>query len=196
MRKYFLGLMIALFVGSSFTMKAQTNMAGRTYHNANIFADIMQEATKEIDKEMPKLKKEAIAKFEKKKGRKMTAKEEAGLDAEIKKQLATLDAVKKGTKMSITVEFKDAKNLVLTQNTKISDEVLKAAGMGWFKRKALKAALAIAPKSQKCTYVVNGDMVVMSDSDNEKDTMFVSADGKFLSGTFDKKTKFKLTRTK
>ena len=126
----------------------------------------------------------------------MTAEEEAKLDAEVKKQLATIDAAKKGTKIAITVEFKDAKNLVLTQNTKVSDEVLKAAGYGWLKRKAMKAALAVAPKSQKGTYVVKGDMVIMSDNSNEKDTMYVSADGKFLFGKFDKKTKFKLTRTK
>lgn len=196
MRNYFIGLMVALFIGCSFTVKAQTNMAGRTYHNANIFGDMIQEAAKDINKEIPKLKKEALAEFEKKEGRKMTAEEEAKLDAEVKKQLATIDVAKKGTKIAITVEFKDAKNLVLSQNTKVSDEVLKAAGYGWLKRKAMKAALALAPKSQKGTYVVKGDMVIMSDNSNEKDTMYVSADGKFLFGKFDKKTKFKLTRTK
>ena len=39
-------------------------------------------------------------------------------------------------------------------------------------------------------------MVIMTDSNNEKDTMTISQDGKYLTGKFDAKTPFKLTRTK
>lgn len=196
MWNYFLGLLAVLFIGCSLSVKAQTSMAGRTYQNPNIFAEMMNEATKDIDKKVADLKKQGLADFEKKKGRKMTAKEEAELDAEIKKQLAQIEAVKKGTKMGITIEFKDAKNLVMTQNTKVSDEALKAAGMGWLKRKAMKAALAVAPKSQKGTYVMKDNMIIMTDDAKDKDTLFISQDGKFLTGKMDKKTAFKLTRIK
>ena len=68
--------------------------------------------------------------------------------------------------------------------------------MGWLKRKALKASIAIAPKSEKGTYIIKGNKVIMTDSDNEKDTMTISQDGKYLSVKFDAQTPFKLTRTK
>ena len=110
---------------------------------------------------------------------------------------ATKDlAIKKGMKTAITIEFIDDKKIVLKPDIKINDDALKAAGMGWLKRKALKAALALAPKSEKGTYIVKGDMIIMTDSNNEKDTMTISKDGKFLYGKFDEKTPFKLTRTK
>ena len=131
-----------------------------------------------------------------KKGRKLTDEEVAKLDAEIKKKLADMEIMKKGMKMAITVEFKDDKNVVLKQDTKVSDAALKAAGYGWLKRKAMKAALAIAPSSQKGTYIVKDNMVIMADKDNEKDTMFISQDGKVLTIKEEKGKIFKLTRTK
>ena len=197
MKRQFLTLLAMLLLSGLLTANAQTNMAGRTYHNANIFGDMIQEAAKDINKEIPKLKKEALAEFEKKKGRKMTAEEEAKLDAEIKKKMAELEAMKKGMKLAITIEFKDDKNLVMKQDTKISDEALKAAGYGWLKRKAMKTALAVVPKSHKGTYVVKGNMIIMTDTDNDKDTLNLSQDGKYITGKLDKKDRpFKLIRTK
>lgn len=67
--------------------------------------------------------------------------------------------------------------------------------MGWLKRKAIKAALAIAPSKSTCTYLVKDNQIILDD-DGEKDTLTISADGKYLYGKFDKKTGFKLTRTK
>lgn len=37
---------------------------------------------------------------------------------------------------------------------------------------------------------------IMTDKDNEKDTLYVSRDGKYLKGRMDKKMSFKLTRIK
>ena len=196
MKRKFFGLLVVILVTATMTVNAQTSLAGRTYHNPNIMADIMNEATKDLDKKVAEARAKGIADAEKKKGRKLTADEIAKLDEEIKKNMEMLEAVKKGMKMAVTVEFKDQKNLVMKQDTKISDAALKAAGIGWLKRKALKAALAIAPSSQKGTYVVKDNMVIMTDKDKEKDTMYVSEDGKYLSGQLEKKKSFKLTRTK
>ena len=38
------------------------------------------------------------------------------------------------------MEFKDKKNMVLKADIKVSDEAMKATGIGWLKRKAMKAA--------------------------------------------------------
>lgn len=102
-------------------------------------------------------------------------------------------AVRKGLKTAITVEFKTEKNATMKVNMKVSDDVLKAAGIPWLKRKAMKAALAVAPSTMKATYEVKGNLVILND-DGELDTLRLSADGKQLYGTFDKKTPFTLTR--
>ncbi len=196
MKRRFFGLLTALWMVGTLSVSAQTSLAGRTYHHPNIMADMMNDATKDLDKKVAEARAKGIAEAEKKKGRKLTAEELTKLDEEIKKKMDMVEAVKKGMKMAITVEFKDQKNMVMKQNTKVSDDALKAAGIGWFKRKALKAAMAIAPSSEKGTYIVKDSMVIMTDKDNEKDTLFLSQDGKYLKGRMDKKMSFKLTRIK
>ena len=196
MKRRFFGLLMTLWTVGLLSVSAQTSLAGRTYHHPNIMADMMNDATKDLDKKVAEARTKAIAEGEKKKGRKLTAEELAKLDEEIKKKMDMVAAMKKGMTMAITVEFKDQKNMVMKQKTKVSDDVLKAAGIGWLKRKALKAALAIAPSSEKGTYFVKDSLVIMTDKDNEKDTLFLSQDGKYLKGRMDKKMTFKLTRIK
>lgn len=196
MKKRVLVFFSALFISSLLVTNAQTSLAGRSYHHPNIMADAMKDATKDLDKKIAEAKKKAIAEGEKKKGRKLTAEETAKIDKELKEKVEEVNAIKKGMKTAITIEFIDDKKIVLKPDIKINDDALKAAGMGWLKRKVLKAALALAPKSEKGTYIVKGDMIIMTDSNNEKDTMTISKDGKFLYGKFDEKTPFKLTRTK
>ena len=196
MKRRFFGLLTALWMVGTLSVSAQTSLAGRTYHHQNIMADMMNDATKDLDKKVAEARTKAIAEGEKKKGRKLTAEELAKLDEEIKKKMEMVAAMKKGMTMAITVEFKDQKNMVMKQKTKVSDDALKAAGYGWLKRKALKAALAIAPSSEKGTYIVKDSLVIMTDKDNEKDTLFLSQNGKYLKGRMDKKMSFKLTRIK
>ena len=196
MKKRVLVFFSALFISSLLVTNAQTSLAGRSYHHPNIMADAMKDAIKDLDKKIAEAKKKAIAVGEKKKGRKLTAEETAKIDKVLKEKVEEVNAIKKGMKTAITIEFIDDKKIVLKPDIKINDDALKAAGMGWLKRKALKAALALAPKSEKGTYIVKGDMIIMTDSNNEKDTMTISKDGKFLYGKFDEKTPFKLTRTK
>ena len=69
---------------------------------------------------------------------------------------------------------------------KIDDEALKAAGVGWVKRKALKAALALAPESSKEPYVVKGNSVIIGKG-KDQETFTLSADGKYLTGKADDK---------
>lgn len=196
MKKRVLVFLSALFVSSLLVVNAQKSLAGRTYYHPNIMAEAMNESTKDLEKKIADARKKAIAEGEKKKGRKLTADETAKIDKELNEKVVQINAIKKGMKTSFTVEFIDDKKLVIKPNVKINDDALKAAGMGWLKRKALKAALAVAPTSEKGTYIVKGNMVIITSSDNEKDTMTISNDGKYLSGMFDEKTPFKLTRTK
>jgi len=174
---------------------AQANLAGRTYYNANIMAEEMNKLTKDADKEMAKAKAEAIAKFEKEKGRKPNEAEMAEIDKKMEEARQMLEAIRNGMSTKITLEFRTEKDAVMRADMKISDEALKAAGVGWAKRKMMKAALAMAPSTMKATYTMKGNLVIMTE-DGEQDTLRLSDDGKYLYGKFDKTTNFKLTRTK
>ena len=169
---------------------AQTNLVGRTYHNENILLDQIKKEAPDIDK-LPK-RDQAIAKAEAKKGRKLTEKEIAELDSALK----AAELIKKEMKMTVSVEFKNASTLIFRQKTHISDEVLKLAGVSWLKRKAFKAALAVAPSSTSMPYTVKGNLIICTDEDKEKDTLRLSADGKQLYGKLDEKTHFTLKRIK
>ena len=179
---------------TAISVDAQTNLTGRVYHNPNIMANMMDQEVN-IDKKIAEARNEAIAKMEKKKGRELTKEELAMINkklAEIKKQA---DAAKKCMSTAITVEFTSATNLVMRQKTRVDDEALKILGVGWLKRKALKASLALMPESQDAKYEVKGNKVIVID-DKDRDTLTISNDGNTLSGIFDKKTKYILKRTK
>ena len=170
MKRQLFALMAMMLIGCTTTVWGQTDLSGRTYYHPNIMADKLNEATKDINKE--ELRQKGIAKAEKKKGRKLTAAEKAEVDKELEKTIKTIEAMKKGVTTAITVEFKDKKNMVLKADIKVSDEAMKAAGIGWLKRKAMKAALAVAPSSEKGTYVVKGQQVIMTSGKMDKDTPF------------------------
>lgn len=175
---------------------AQTNLSGRTYYNANIMAEDLNATTKDIDKKIADARVRAYAKIEQKKGRKPNEKEKAAIEKELQKAAEVSKAVKNGgITIKIKIDFTSDKDMVMDAESKVTDEVLKAAGIGWLKRKAMKAALSLAPSKIKGTYVVNGNMVIF-DEDGEKDTLTLSPDGKYLYGKYDKKRNFKLTRTK
>ena len=193
MKRHLLSLVTMLLIGSA-SLWGQTNLAGRAYHHPNIMADQLNEAMKDLNKEDARNK--AIAKAEAKKGRKLTAAETAEVDKNLDKAIATANAIKKGMKTAVTIEFKDEKNLVMKADMQINDDALKAAGMGWLKRKALKAAIAASPSSEKAIYVAKGQQVIMIDKDGERDTLQLSQDGQYLSGKLGAKTPFKLKRTK
>lgn len=187
-------ILVVVAMMTMMTVNAQS-LAGRTYYNANILAGEMNKKMKEVDQKIPEIRAEKYAKFEKEKGHKPTAAEKAKLDKEVDDAIAQAKALAKGASTAITIEFKTEKDAVMKADMKISEDAMKAAGIGWLKRKALKASLAVAPSSNKATYVVKGDLIILNDG-KEKDTLRLSSDGKYLYGKYEKDVNFKLTRTK
>ena len=168
------------------SLQAQTNLVGRIYQNSNILDQEMKEKMAELDKEIVEKKSEIYAEAEKKKGRKLTAAETAEVDKQLKEGKEKAAAVMKAMKTSVSIEFKTANQAVMRLSMKIDDEALKAAGVGWVKRKALKAALALAPESSKEPYVVKGNSVIIGKG-KDQETFTLSADGKYLTGKADDK---------
>lgn len=185
----FIALMMASAIAS-----AQTSLKGRVYYHPNIMEQAMGPEV-DIDKKIAEARANAIAKKEKEKGRKLTKEEIAKLDKETANARKQAEVLKKALTVAITVEFTSATDVIMSQKTKIDDEALKKMGVGWFKRKALKAALALSPESQKEKYEVKGNKVFFIDG-KDRDTLTLSNDGKTLSGELDKDTKFTLKRTK
>ena len=183
----FIALMMA-----NVSASAQTSLNGRVYHHPNIMEKVMEA---DLDKEIAEARAKAIAKKEKEKGRKLTQKETAELDKAIAEAKKQAEAAKKALTVAITIEFTSATDVVRKQNTKVDDDALKNMGVGWLKRKALKASLALAPDSHKAKYEVKGNKVIVIDG-KDRDTLMLSNDGKTLSGLFDKNTKYTLKRTK
>ena len=185
----FIALMMASAIAS-----AQTSLKGRVYYHPNIMEQAMGLEV-DIDKKIAEARANAIAKKEKEKGRKLTKEEIAKLDKETANARKQAEVLKKALTVAITVEFTSATDVIMSQKTKIDDDALKKMGVGWFKRKALKAALALSPESQKEKYEVKGNKVFFIDG-KDRDTLTLSNDGKTLSGELDKDTKFTLKRTK
>jgi hypothetical protein len=185
----FIALMMASAIAS-----AQTSLKGRVYYHPNIMEQAMGPEV-DIDKKIAEARANAIAKKEKEKGRKLTKEEIAKLDKETANARKQAEVLKKALTVAITVEFTSATDVIMSQKTKIDDDALKKMGVGWFKRKALKAALALSPESQKEKYEVKGNKVFFIDG-KDRDTLTLSNDGKTLSGELDKDTKFTLKRTK
>lgn len=200
MMKYrFVWLFVAMMAAMS--TSAQTNLVGRTYYNANILADEMNKLKSEMDHKLDSLRTTAYTKFKEKKGRELTAEEIAEVEKQIKDAQNTMIALQKGMKTAITLNFKTEVKAVMKVDMSVSEDAMKAAGIGWAKRKAMKAALALAPSSEKATYQVKGNLVILKDSSGELDTLYLSPDGKKLSGILDNgkgknPQKFTLTRTK
>lgn len=182
-------LTATVFVGA----QAQTSLVGRVYYHPNIMADEMKNMQNEVDSKLDETIKEEMAKAEKKKGRPLTAEEKTEVKKKVEEARKVAEALMKGTKTAITVTFKTENELSMQMKMQVDDEALKNAGISWAKRKALKAAIALLPSSQKMKYSVKDNLIICSDG-KEKDTLTVSDDGKYLYGKMDEKTKFKLTR--
>ncbi|MBP5381263.1 MAG: hypothetical protein J6Y39_06000 [Bacteroidaceae bacterium] len=174
-------------------VNAQTNLVGRVYYNENIMSNEINDMLKDIDKEMAESKAKAIEEAEKKKGRKLTTEEIAKIDKEMKEAKELANAMKKGMKVSITITFKDENIMTAKIKMNVSDDILKAAGVSWAKRKAIKLATSISP-TEKTNYFVKDNLIICDDG-KEKDTLKISNDGKYLYGKFEKNQPFTLTRT-
>ena len=180
-------LTATVFVGA----QAQTNLVGRVYYHPNIMAEETRNMKKEIDTKMDETIREEVAKAEKKKGKALTAEEKVRKEVEEACKMA--EVLMKSVKTAITATFKTDKEMLMQMKMEVDDEAMKNAGISWAKRKAMKAAIALMPSSQKMTYFVKENLVICTDG-KDKDTLTLSDDGKFLYGKMDEKTKFKLTR--
>ncbi len=189
-------VLAALFsVCGVLSMNAQVSLAGRSYHNANIMQAELDKAFKDMDSKIDSVKTAKVAEQEKEKGRKLTAAERAEIDKQVAEGQQMLQAIKKGMVIEIALDFTSDKEVVMRQHIEVDDALLKKAGVSWVKRKTMKAALAVMPEEEKGTYRIKGDLVII-DEEDDPDTLRLSKDGKYLYGKFDKKTPFKLTRTK
>ena len=108
---------------------AQTSLVGRVYSDDNVMKKQLDDATKDIDKKIAEAKAEAVAKAEKKKGRKLTAAEIAEIDNKLKEARTEMESVKKGMKTSVSVNFKTADEVVMSMKVSVSDAAMKAAGI-------------------------------------------------------------------
>ena len=187
-------ILIVLLLLAGLDVKAQTSLVGRVYHHPNVMAEEMSKMSTEASKELSQDRDKAVEKLEKKKGRKLTAKELAEIDKKVEEAQKMMQALKNGMKTAVTITFKDEQTLSMKMDMKIDEEVMKQAGIPWAKRKLLKAAMAIAP-AHKATYVRQGNLIIVTE-DKEKDTLTLSNDGKYLSGKMDEKTPFRLTLIK
>ena len=188
-------MMVAVALMTALSAEAQTSLVGREYHNPNIMSDIY----KDIDRQVADMKAKALMKMEKKKGRKLTEAEMKEFKELIGKEESKLRAMKNGTSMAMTVTFKNDKTAVVKAKMKMTDEAMKAADIGWLKRKALKAAMAVMPAIDM-PYIIKGNMVILQDEE-ENDTLYISADRNSLSGIYRGKKKsenihYTLARTK
>ncbi len=191
--KKFLAMAIVAMIALS--AEAQTSLVGREYHNPNIMSDIY----KDIDRQVADMKAKALMKMEKKKGSKLTEAEMKEFNEKIGKEESKLRAMKNGTSMAMTVTFKNDKTAVVKAKIKMTDEAMKAADIGWLKRKALKAAMAVMPAADM-PYIIKGNMVILQDEEGN-DTLYISADRNSLSGIYRGKKKsenihYNLARTK
>lgn len=191
--KKFLAMAIVAMIALS--AEAQTSLVGREYHNPNIMSDIY----KDIDRQVADMKAKALVKLEEKKGRKLTEAEMKEFNEKIGKEESKLRAMKNGTSMAMTVTFKNDKTAVVKAKIKMTDEAMKAADIGWLKRKALKAAMAVMPAADM-PYIIKGNMVILQDEEGN-DTLYISADRNSLSGIYRGKKKsenihYNLARTK
>ncbi len=192
MKKFLVMAIVAMIALSA---EAQTSLVGREYHNPNIMSDIY----KDIDRQVADMKAKALMKMEKKKGRKLTEAEMKEFNEKIGKEESKLRAMKNGTSMAMTVTFKNDKTAVVKAKIKMTDEAMKAADIGWLKRKALKAAMAVMPAADM-PYIIKGNMVILQDEEGN-DTLYISADRNSLSGIYRGKKKsenihYNLARTK
>ncbi len=184
-----------LFVLFALALQAQTNLSGRTYHHPDIMAEGMKAYEKDLEKKMAEVVGQEIAKAENKKGAPLSADEKAQIKAKQDEAIKFSLAVMKATKTAMTATFKSDTELVMQADITLDEEALKAAGLGWAQRKALKAAISLTPSTQKMSYTTKDNLVFCNDG-AERDTLALSDDGNYLYGEFEEGKTFKLTRTK
>lgn len=172
---------------------AQTKLAGRTYHNANVMTGMMDKIMREsLETQMQEKLDNVIAEAEKKKGRKLSEEEKKKVKEQaMAESKALLNSM---MKTALTIDFKDEKKIAINMDITINEEAMKKIGIGWLQRKALKALVSVVPNF-KGEYKVKDNLVITYEDDEPSDTIQISPDGKQLYGKMDD-IKFTVTRIK
>lgn len=184
-----------LFVLFTLALQAQTSLSGRTYHHPDIMAEGMKAYEKDLEEKMAEVISQEVSKAENKKGAPLSADEKAQIKAKQDEAIKFSMAVMKATRTAMTATFKSDTELVMQADITLDEDALKAAGLGWAQRKALKAAISLTPSTQKMAYTTRDNLIFCNDG-AERDTLVLSDDGKYLYGEFEEGKTFKLTRTK
>ena len=192
MKRQISALILVLF---TLALQAQTSLSGRTYHHPDIMAEGMKAYEKDLEEKMAEVISQEVSKAENKKGAPLSADEKAEIKAKQDEAIKFSLAVMKATKTAITVTFKSDTELVMQADITLDENALKAAGLGWAQRKALKAAISLTPSTQKMAYTTKDNLIFCNDG-AERDTLALSDDGKYLYGEFEEGKTFKLIRTK
>jgi len=163
---------------------SQNQLVGHTYSNPNIMQDEFDKMLSELEHSVDSAKTATYERVEKKKGRKLTAKEKAAVEKEVEENMQKAVKLMQGISTGITMEFKNDSLVVLRVKMKIDEEAMKAAGIGWAKRKLLKGAMKLMPETEKDKYRIQGNKLIIED-EKEPDTLTISSDWKTLTGMWD-----------
>ena len=163
---------------------SQNQLVGHTYSNPNIMQDEFDKMLSELEHSVDSAKTATYERVEKEKGRKLTAKEKAAVEKEVEENMQKAVKLMQGISTGITMEFKNDSLVVLRVKMKIDEEAMKAAGIGWAKRKLLKGAMKLMPETEKDKYRIQGNKLIIED-EKEPDTLTISSDWKTLTGMWD-----------
>lgn len=181
---------LCLFFFVSRPAAAQPGLTGRIYDNPNIMAQMLDQA--QIEQRLDSVRTDAVEKFISENGRRPDAAEMQKIDLQIDEARQQLELMRKAMETGITVEFTSDAEYVVNIRMRMDEEALKAAGIPWVKRKAMKAAISMmSDKKEKVKYFRKDDMIITKDA--EPDTLYLSGDGKQLVGRHGK-SNFTLTQ--
>ena len=182
------GILFASFFACG-NAAAQTSLTGRVYDNPNIMKQMLESA--EAQKQLDSLKTVSVERFVTEKGRQPDASELAEIDRKVEEARQQIDMFKRAMATAITVEFLSESEYTVRMKVSVDEEAMKQMGVPWAKRKAMKAAVSLMPEKEKLKYIRKENMIITTES--EPDTLYLSPDGKHLSGV-QGKTRFTLER--
>ena len=118
------------------------------------------------------------------------------LAGEMNKKLKEVDQKIPEIKAKGYAEFekKNGRKPTDAEKAKLEKEINEKVAQAKAMAKGMTTAITVEFKTEK-NAVMKADLIILDDGE-EKDTLRLSSDGKFLYGKFEKDVNFKLTRTK
>lgn len=171
------------------TASAQTPLAGRVYDNPNIMRQMLGSA--EAERRLDSLKTLAVDRFTEENGRQPDASEMEEIDRKVAEARQQVEMFRKAVETGITVEFTSETEYTVRMKMRVDEDALKAMGVSWARRKAMKAAISLMPEKETLKFFRKENMIITTAA--EPDTLYLSPDGNQLSGA-QGKTRFTLER--